>query len=89
MPTPLRWNDERTWHISVTLRDPILYLIRDHINMFVDLGKDWAYGPPHDYRHFIPTVYVVDFNIHHYNLNLYLNDNNIIDRPHINDENGS
>ncbi|KIL66260.1 hypothetical protein M378DRAFT_192008 [Amanita muscaria Koide BX008] len=87
MPTPLRWNSERTWAISITLRDPVLYLVRDHINLFTDLGKDWASGPPHDYRRFIPTVYAIDIAMHHYSLNLYLNDNNIIDRPHTKDEN--
>ncbi|KAF8630636.1 hypothetical protein AX15_002787 [Amanita polypyramis BW_CC] len=87
MPSPLQWNSERTWHISITLRDPVLHLIRDHINMFADLGKDWTSGPPHDYRRFIPVIYVIDFDMHQYNLNLYLNDNNIIDRPHVKEEN--
>ena len=56
--------------------------------MFIDLGKDWSSGPPHDYHRFIPTIYVVDFDMHHYSLNLYLNDNNIIDRPRVKEENG-
>ncbi|KAK2463228.1 hypothetical protein APHAL10511_004883 [Amanita phalloides] len=87
MPSPLQWNGERTWHVSVTLRDPVLYLVRDQINMFIDLGKDWASGPPHDYYRFIPTIYTIDVDMHHYNLNLYINDNNIIDRPHVSEEN--
>ncbi|KAF8633289.1 hypothetical protein AX17_004464 [Amanita inopinata Kibby_2008] len=88
MPSPLQWNSERTWNISLTLRDPVLYLIRDHINMFTDLGRDWSSGPPHDYRRFIPIVYAIHLNLHRYNLNLYLNDNNIIDKPLIKEENG-
>ncbi|PFH51536.1 hypothetical protein AMATHDRAFT_74889 [Amanita thiersii Skay4041] len=87
MPSPLQWNSERMWQISVTLREPLLNLIRDHINMFTDLGKDWAAGPPHDYYRFIPTVYNIDIDMHRYDLTLYLNDNNIIDKPLIKEEN--
>jgi hypothetical protein len=56
--------------------------------MFTDLGKDWAAGPPSDYYRFVPTLYVVELELHHYELNLYVNDHNIIDKPLIRDENG-
>lgn len=56
--------------------------------MFTDLGKDWAAGPPSDYYRFVPTVYVAELDLHHYELNLYVNDNNIIDKPLIKEENG-
>lgn len=88
LPSPLKWNDERTWDIAVFLRQPVLYLLRDHLNMFTDLGKDWASGPPTDWYKFIPMIYTVKFEMHHYELNLYANDQNIIDKPLIKDENG-
>ncbi|KAF5393264.1 hypothetical protein D9757_000624 [Collybiopsis confluens] len=87
LPSPLQWNEQRTWNVSVTLRRPTLYLIRDHINMFTDLGKDWSSGPPHDYQRFIPMVYGFELDMHHYELYLYSNDQNIIDKPLIDDEN--
>ncbi|KAJ7251502.1 hypothetical protein B0H12DRAFT_1296299 [Mycena haematopus] len=87
LPSPLQWNARRTWKISVSLRQPVLYLLRDHINMFTDLGKDWAAGPPSDYHRFVPTVYAIELELHHYELNLYVNDHNIIDKPLIRDEN--
>ncbi|KAF9012385.1 hypothetical protein BDQ17DRAFT_1496756 [Cyathus striatus] len=87
MPTPLRWNDVRTWSFAISLRQPILYLLRDHINMFTDLGRDWASGPPTDWQKFVPTLYGVDLDLHHYELNLYANDQNIIDKPLIPEEN--
>ncbi|GLB37483.1 putative fermentation associated protein [Lyophyllum shimeji] len=87
LPTPLNWRMTRKWMISVTLRQPVLYLIRDHINMFIDLGKDWATGPPSDYQCFIPMIYALEFGMHHYEVNMYANDHNIIDKPLIREEN--
>ncbi|KAG5639402.1 hypothetical protein H0H81_002934 [Sphagnurus paluster] len=87
LPTPVKWNAERKWIIAVTLRQPVLYLLRDHINMFIDLGKDWTTGPPTDYQRFIPMVYTFELELHHFELNLYANDHNIIDKPLIRDEN--
>ncbi|KAE9411411.1 hypothetical protein BT96DRAFT_961320 [Gymnopus androsaceus JB14] len=87
LPSPLKWNVQRTWNVSVTLRRPTLYLIRDHINMFTDLGKDWASGPPHDYHRFIPMIYQFELDMHHYELKLYANDHNIIDKPLVEEEN--
>lgn len=88
MPTPLKWNEERKWLTTLTLRQPVLYLIRDHINMFIDLGKDWTTGPPSDYQRFIPMIYVFEVAFDHYELNVYVNDHNIIDKPLLRDENG-
>ncbi|KAK0484381.1 hypothetical protein EDD18DRAFT_1361385 [Armillaria luteobubalina] len=87
LPSPLKWNGSRNWDITVSLRRPILYLLRDHITMLVDLGKDWASGPPSDFFRFVPTVYSFQLEMHYFELNLYANDHNIIDKPLIKDEN--
>ncbi|KAK0486085.1 hypothetical protein IW261DRAFT_776549 [Armillaria novae-zelandiae] len=87
LPSPLKWNDSRNWDVTVSLRRPILYLLRDHITMLVDLGKDWASGPPSDFFRFVPTVYSFQLEMHYFELNLYANDHNIIDKPLIKDEN--
>ncbi|KAG7440025.1 uncharacterized protein BT62DRAFT_646663 [Guyanagaster necrorhizus] len=87
LPSPLKWNDSRTWCIAVSLRKPILYLLRDHITMLIDLGKDWASGPPSDFFRFVPTVYSFQLDMHHFELNLYANDHNIIDKPLVKEEN--
>lgn len=89
LPSPLKWKAQRTWNVGVTLRRPTLYLIRDHINMFTDLGKDWSSGSPHDYQRFIPMIYQIQLDMHYYELNLYANDQNIIDKPLVEDENGT
>lgn len=57
--------------------------------MFTDLGKDWTTGPPTDYQRFIPMIYAFELQLHHFELNLYANDHNIIDKPLIRDENGT
>ncbi|TFK44762.1 hypothetical protein BDQ12DRAFT_730786 [Crucibulum laeve] len=87
LPSPIKWNGERTWNIAVSLRQPILFLLRDHINMFTDLGKDWASGPPTEWQRFVPTIYAVKMELHHFEMSLYANDQNIIDKPQIKDEN--
>ncbi|KAJ3575090.1 hypothetical protein NP233_g1335 [Leucocoprinus birnbaumii] len=81
LPSPLKWNEERTWAFDITFRQPILYLLRDHINMFTDLGRDWSSGPPSDWARWVPTIYTVNLNLYRYEINLYANDQNIIDKP--------
>lgn len=56
--------------------------------MFTDLGKDWSAGPPSDYYRFTPMVYAIDLELRMFQLNLYVNDHNIIDKPSIREENG-
>ncbi|KAI0342100.1 hypothetical protein BDW22DRAFT_1358216 [Trametopsis cervina] len=87
LPSPLRWNEQRQWNFSISLRDPIIYILRDHINMFTDLGKDWSSGPPSDYNRFIPMLYSLSVEMKNYDLKLYVNDHNIIDKPLIPEEN--
>lgn len=88
MPSPLKWNDQRQWTFAINLRQPVFYLLRDHINMFTDLSKDWASGPPSSYDRFIPMLYKVEIDMSNYELNTYVNDHNIIDKPLIREENG-
>ncbi|CCM03589.1 uncharacterized protein FIBRA_05726 [Fibroporia radiculosa] len=89
LPSPLQWNGERQWAFAVSLRQTDLYLLRDHMNMLTDLGKDWSSGPPVDYFRFIPMLYTVELDLHNYELNMYVNDHNIIDKPLIKEENGT
>ena len=88
MPSPLEWNGRRQWDFHICLRKPVMYLIREHINMFTDLGRDWSAGPPSDYHSFTPVVYTVDLELQMFQLNAYVNDHNIIDKPSIREENG-
>jgi hypothetical protein len=89
LSSPLIWNSKRKWTFAVTLRHPVLYLIRDHINMLTDLARDWNAGPPSDYHRFVPMIYIFELEMHHYRINLYANDHNIIDKPLLRDENGA
>ena len=56
--------------------------------MFTDLGKDWAAGPPTKYNRFVPISYAVICLIENYEINTYVNDHNIIDKPLLREENG-
>lgn len=89
LPSPLKWNSQRTWLFAVSLRQPVLYLLRDHVNMLTDLSRDWTSGPPSDYQRFIPMIYIFELDLHHFEINLYANDHNIIDKPLVRDENGT
>ncbi|KAI0314094.1 hypothetical protein OF83DRAFT_1165342 [Amylostereum chailletii] len=85
--SPLKWNAHRVWRFNISLRQPVLYLLRDHINMIADLGKDWSTGPPSNYHTWVPMTYGIDLDMRNYELNLYANDHNIIDKPLLRDEN--
>ncbi|RDX54978.1 hypothetical protein OH76DRAFT_1397305 [Lentinus brumalis] len=87
LPAPLKWNGLRQWTFAISLRQPCFYLLRDHINMFTDLGKDWSSGPPGELSLFTPISYVIDLDMHNYTINFYVNDHNIIDKPLIKEEN--
>ncbi|KAH7927135.1 hypothetical protein BV22DRAFT_1193843 [Leucogyrophana mollusca] len=87
LPSPITWNAERRWGFSVSLRQPIIYILRDHINLFTDLSRDWTSGPPTDWHQFVPMVYSFELDLHYFEMNLYANDQNIIDKPLNRDEN--
>ncbi|KAG2036116.1 hypothetical protein BDR03DRAFT_898980 [Suillus americanus] len=86
-PSPLVWNAERRWSFSISLRQPVIYLLRDHVNMFTDLTRDWTFGPPTERNLFVPTIYALELDLHQFELNLYANDQNIIDKPLVKGEN--
>ena len=56
--------------------------------MLTDLGKDWSSGPPSDYNRFVPMLYVIQLQLDDYDINMYANDHNIVDRPLSMEENG-
>lgn len=89
LPAPLRWNQARRWDFIITLQDPEVYLLRDHITLLTDLGRDWSAGPPHDLTHFIPMLYTVKFNLKNYSLAFNVNDQNIVDSLNDPDANGN
>ena len=88
MPSPLEWDASRQWTFHISLRQPVFYLLRDHINMFTDLGKDWSSGPPSDYFTWVPMRYGVNLDLRNYVIHTYVNDHNIIDKPLLREENG-
>ncbi len=82
LPSPLTWDEERTWDFHMIFNDTSSNLIRDQINLFTDLGKDWSSGPPSDFNTFVPTIYGVSLSFQGgYDINLFANDHNVIDRP--------
>ena len=57
--------------------------------MITDLSRDWVSGEPTEWHHFVPIVYSLELHLHHFDLNLYANDQNIIDKPLIKDQNSA
>ena len=88
MPSPLKWDANRQWTFSLSLNQPIFYLLRDHVNMITDLSKDWTSGPPSNYFTWVPMRYAVNVDLRDYEINAYVNDHNIIDKPLLREENG-
>ncbi|KAI8096420.1 uncharacterized protein BX664DRAFT_382871 [Halteromyces radiatus] len=87
MPSPLVWNEHRTWTLDTKIKNPDIYLLRDHVYLVQDLIKDWTSGPPADLLHFIPITY--DFQLDATQLSVYLcvNEHNIINYPNSTDDN--
>lgn len=56
--------------------------------MLTDLGKDWSSGSPSNHLPWVPMRYVINLDFHDYEINTYVNDHNIIDKPHLGEENG-
>jgi hypothetical protein len=81
LPSPLQWNKARQWDFHIILDEPAIYLLRDHVTLLTDLGKDWSAGPPVDIMHFIPMKYVVTIVLKNYSLSFNVNDQNIVDSP--------
>lgn len=55
--------------------------------MVMDLSRDWTTGPPAQWHQFVPTIYLFEVDLFHFDFNLYANDQNIIDKPLMKDEN--
>ncbi|GAA6038491.1 hypothetical protein JCM8097_004593 [Rhodosporidiobolus ruineniae] len=81
LPSPLVWDEKRTWTITTKISRPDISLLRDHITLFADLGKDFTSGPPGDYDHFVPFLYEMNIEVRDYVIQLYVNDHNIINNP--------
>ncbi|KAL2264311.1 hypothetical protein VTK26DRAFT_7277 [Humicola hyalothermophila] len=81
LSTPLSWNGLRQWRFNIASDDLSLYLLREHVFLFVDLVDDWASGPPVDYLVFTPFKYHIDFQLQNVKLFLNLNDANIVNNP--------
>lgn len=89
LPSPLKWNDYRLWNFDISLQKPVLHLIRDHVNLFTDLGKDWSSGPPNDFDKWIPIRYALNLSLNDFDVKLYLNDQNLITNPHAKEANST
>lgn len=63
-------------------------MLRDHITLLTDLGKDWSAGPPNDMTHFIPMLYAVKVGLKDYSMAFNVNDQNIVDSLTDADSNG-
>ncbi|KAF0369743.1 fermentation associated protein [Gigaspora margarita] len=81
LPSPLVWNQSRTWEFDIYFMEAEIFLLRDHITLFQDLIKDWTSGPSPDKLHFIPIKYKFNPRFTNFKLYLYVNEHNIINDP--------
>ncbi|KAI9492938.1 hypothetical protein BDB00DRAFT_872979 [Zychaea mexicana] len=87
MHSPIVWNTHREWEFNGSVREPQVFLLRDHVFLFQDLIKDWTSTPPADLLHFIPVTYNFTVNIHEPLIYLCVNEHNIISNPNALDDN--
>ena len=83
LPQPLKWDEPRTWTFNVSLHQPQIKLLRDHTFLLRDLVMDWTAGPLGEMARFVPFTYKMNVTMHEYNIGLYLNERNIIDKAAI------
>ena len=81
MPTPLRWDAQRSWGLDISLDRPDVTLLRDHVQLISDLARDWSSGAQGDFHHFVPNHYDFRVSLRDYAFHLYINDNNIVNYP--------
>lgn len=78
---PLKWNAPCMWKFVNHSTNGRLFLLREHIFLFLDLFADFASGMPPAYENLRPFEYIFDWNIDNYKWYLNVNDSNIIDNP--------
>ncbi|KAI9307239.1 hypothetical protein BJ944DRAFT_238031 [Cunninghamella echinulata] len=87
MPSPLIWNDHRNWAFDGKLKNPEIFLLRDHVYLIQDLIKDWTSGPTSDLLHFIPMTYTFEIDMTEPKVYLCVNEHNVINYPNSIDDN--
>ncbi|KAI1170204.1 hypothetical protein F4777DRAFT_570050 [Nemania sp. FL0916] len=87
LSTPLKWNALRNWRFDIESDWMELFILREHIFLFLDLIDDWGTGPPSDYLVFTPFKYLLNLTLRKLKLYLNVNDANIINDPVSMDEN--
>jgi len=87
LSNPLQWNGHRTWKFDISSNGLELFILREHIFLFIDLIDDWASGPPPEYLTFTPFRYLVNLHLEDFRLYLNVNDSNIINNPSDFDDN--
>ncbi|KAI1818003.1 putative fermentation associated protein [Poronia punctata] len=81
LSTPLKWNGLRTWRLNIDSEDMVLYILREHTFLLIDLIDDWATGPPPEYLLFTPFKYLLNLTLRNLKIFLNVNDSNIINDP--------
>jgi hypothetical protein len=87
LSNPLQWNGDRTWQFDINSNGLELFILREHVFLFIDLVDDWASGPPPEYLTFSPFRYLVNLHLTDFRLYLNVNDSNIINNPSDFDDN--
>jgi hypothetical protein len=87
LSNPLGWNAFHTWKFDFVSNGMELFILREHIFLFIDLIDDWTSGPPPDYLTFTPFHYLLKLQFGDFKLYLNVNDSNIINNPSDFDDN--
>ncbi|KFY37478.1 hypothetical protein V494_04731 [Pseudogymnoascus sp. VKM F-4513 (FW-928)] len=87
LSNPLGWNAFHTWKFDFISNGMELFILREHIFLFIDLIDDWTTGPPPDYLTFTPFHYLLKLQFGDFKLYLNVNDSNIINNPSDLDDN--
>lgn len=59
LPTTIKWNSRREWIFTLNAEKPKIFLLKEHTELFADLGRDFSFGPLIPLEFFIPITYTI------------------------------
>ncbi|KAI8618133.1 hypothetical protein BC830DRAFT_1110168 [Chytriomyces sp. MP71] len=79
MPSPVKWNGERTWKYNISTKGAKVWFLMDHVSFLQDLANDMSHSPsPANPALFVPIAYEYEVSLHDTDVYLCTNQHNVI-----------
>eukprot|EP01134_Creolimax_fragrantissima_P001914 CFRG1914T1 len=81
MPSPRRFNAERTWKVDIAFEQPKVFLYRANQPFLDCFTSSWNFNGPTSQRSHVPVVYDINIKLSNFSVRLNVNDGNISHNP--------